>query len=124
MGQGRTKSPAKLKAKQKKEKEQRNFTVEEVKFIIINHPNMTVEEMAEVLDCTEYEVSSWINQYNAANNHMVKGSFAIPAKQGRENLKGVVVGTAVSSQLGDKDNRPVFIQPKVKHPGIFEQPKG
>ena len=123
MGEGRAKSPKKLKAIQKKEKEQKNFTIEENKFIIANAPNMTVAELAEKLDCTEFEIERQIKQYNSASNDLVRGSYAIPAREGKAHLKGVVVGTAASSQLGDKNSRPATLMPKVNQEGIFHQPK-
>ena len=126
MPQGRTKSPAKLKALKEREKTQRNFTVEEIKFIIVNAPEMTVAQLADALDCADCEVEALINQYNSANNDMIKGSYAIPGRlPGNEHLKGVVVATGASSALADESRKGGLgmIKPKTEPGYIFKQPK-
>lgn len=104
MATRRTKSPAKLK----KEKEQRNFSVDEIKFVIANAPNMTVEEMSDHLNCSEGELNDLIAQYNKAGNDMVRGSYIV----GKDERKGIIVATQASSETGDRNFNNGNIVPK------------
>lgn len=98
MAKRRTKSSEQLKAA---EQRGRNFNVAEITFIKANAPTMTVKQLAEALNATESEVETLIKQYNEANmGTMVKQSFLV----GKDRMKGVVIATPASSELGDKNN--------------------
>ncbi len=124
MGSQRAKQTSKLKQKQREkyDKENRNFTPEDLQFIVNSVPSMTVEELADKMDCTVQQIETIIKQYNATGNHQVKSSYVVPGRTD-PRMKGIVIGTQASSQLSDKTSGKVGIQPKVNKPGIFEQPK-
>ena len=113
-----TKSVEKLK----KEKEQRNFNLAEIEFIKANAPEMTVEQLADALNAKISEVEELIKQYNHGSGNFTKDSFI----RGKDKQVGVVIGTAASSALSDRNgadggsNKIPFIRPKVDHPSIYK----
>ena len=124
MGEKRTKQTSKLKAKQREQydKENRNFTPDEIKFILEQASSMTLDDLADKMECSPSEIEAIIKQYNSAGNHAVRGAYIIPGKD-NDRMKGVVIGTQASSQLADKDSKGAMVQPKAKNPNIFEIPK-
>jgi|JI10StandDraft_1071094.scaffolds.fasta_scaffold16800_4 site-specific recombinase XerD len=89
-----------VKNSELKKKQPKSLNIEEIKYLLENIQNTSLEEMAEKLDCTEQQVQEVVDQYNKAGQNLAKSAFII----GKENKKGLIVMTEASSGMGDRVN--------------------